>query len=91
MDKLAPLRLGQTQLNFAVFCTSSTWGVSSEHLNYKKHPMAGLLYRFHIRRVLESLQVLLPHEAGLNTADNLYTNEEFFKICERIMEFFMII
>ena len=29
-----------------------------------------------------SLQVPLPHEAGFNTADNPYTDEEFFKICE---------
>ena len=42
----SPLRLWQTKLNFAVFCTSSAWGVSSKHLNYKKHPMVKALYRF---------------------------------------------
>ena len=35
----APMRLWQMQLNFAVWCTSSACGVSSEHLNYVKHPM----------------------------------------------------
>ena len=35
----APLRLWQTQLNFAVWCTSSACGVSPAHLNYTKHPM----------------------------------------------------
>ena len=44
------------------------------------------MYRFHtyyhVRRILKRLQVLLPHEAGFNAADNPYTNEEFFKICE---------
>ena len=35
----APMCLWETQLNFAVWCTSSTCGVSSAHLNYKKHPM----------------------------------------------------
>ena len=44
------------------------------------------LYRFHVyyhvRRILKRLQVPLPHEAGFNAADNPYTNEEFFKICE---------
>ena len=29
----APLKLWQTQLNFSVFCASSTCGVSSAHLN----------------------------------------------------------
>ena len=35
----APMRLWQSQLNFAVWCTSSACGVSSEHLNHTKHPM----------------------------------------------------
>ena len=82
----APLKLWQTQLNFAVWCASSACGVSSEHLNYKKHPMVRAMYRFHMyyhmSRILKRLQVPLPHEAGFNSADNPYTNEEFFKICE---------
>ena len=82
----APLKQWQTQLNFAVFCASSASGVSSEHLNYKKHPMIRTLYRFHVyyhvRRVLKKLQVLLLHETGFNAADNPYTSEEFFKLCE---------
>ena len=34
----APMRLWQTQFNFAVWCTSSACGVSSAHLNYTKPP-----------------------------------------------------
>ena len=82
----APLKLSQTQLNFAVFCASSACGVSSAHLNYTKHPMIRAVYRFHIyyhvRRILKKLQVLLPHKTGFNAADNPYTESEFFKICE---------
>ena len=82
----APLRLWQMQLNFAVWCALSACGVSSEHLNYTKHPMVRALYRFyvyyHVRRVLKRLQVPMPHEASFNAADNPYTSEEFFKICE---------
>ena len=33
----APMRLWQTQLNFAVWWASSACGVSSAHLNYKKN------------------------------------------------------
>ena len=44
----APMRLWQTQLNFAVWCASSACSVSSAHLNYKKHPMIRSVYRFHI-------------------------------------------
>ena len=44
----APMRLWQTQLNFAVWCASSACGVSSVHLNYTKHPMIRAVYRFHV-------------------------------------------
>ena len=82
----APLKLWQTQLNYAVFCALSACGVSSAHLNYTKHPMIMSVYRFHVcyhvRRVLKRLQVPLPHETGFNAADNPYTESEIFKICE---------
>ena len=79
----APLKLWQTQLNFAVWCASSACGVSSAHLNYKKHPMIRAVYRFHVyyrmRRILKRLQVPLPHETGFNASDNPYTSSEFLK------------
>ena len=82
----APMQLWQAQLNFAVWCASSSCGVSSAHLNYKKHPMIRLVYRFHVyyhvRRVLKRLQAPLPHETSFNAADNPYTESEFLKICE---------
>ena len=43
-----PMRLWQTQLNFAVWCASSACGVSSEQLNYTKHLMIRSVYRFHV-------------------------------------------
>ena len=80
----APLKLWQTQLNFAVWCASSACRVSSAHLNYKKHPMIRSVYRFHVyyhvRRILKRLQAPLPHETGFKAADNPYTESEFFKI-----------
>ena len=48
--------------------------------------MVRALYRFHmyyhVRQALKRLQVPLPHKAGFNAADNSYSNEEFFKVCE---------
>ena len=82
----APMRLWQTQLNFAVWRTSCACGVSSAHLNYTKHPMIRSVYCFHVyyhvRQVLKRLQLSLPHETGFNGADNPYTESEFFKLCE---------
>ena len=80
------MRLWQAQLNFAVWCTSSTCGVSSAHLNYTEHPMIRTAYRFHVyyhvRRVLKRLQVPLLHETSFSPADNPYTESEFFKVCK---------
>ena len=42
----APLKLWQTQLKFAVWCTSSACGVSSVHLNYKNIQLLGLFIVF---------------------------------------------
>ena len=57
----APMRLWQTQLNFAVWCASSACRVSSAHLNYTKHPMIRSVYRFHVyyhvRRILKNYRV----------------------------------
>ena len=44
----APMRLWQTQMNFAVWCASSACGVSSAHLNYTKQPMIRAVYRFYV-------------------------------------------
>ena len=44
----APMRLWQTQLNYAVFCASSACGVSSVHLNYSKHSVVRAVYYFHV-------------------------------------------
>ena len=78
----APMRLWQTQLNFAVWCASSACGVSFAHLNYTTHPMLRAVYRFqvyyHVRRILKRLQVPLPQETGFNASDNAYTSSEFF-------------
>ena len=58
----APMRLWQTQLNFAVFCASSACGVSSAYLNYKAHQMIWSVYRFHlyyhVRRILKKYRCL---------------------------------
>ena len=82
----APMRLWHTQLNFAVICASSAFGVRSAHLNYTKHPMIRSVYHFHVyyhvRQVLKKLQTPLPNETGFNAADDPYTESEFFKICE---------
>ena len=72
--------------NSVEFCSVVASGVSSVHLNYKKHPMIRTVYRFHVyyqvRRILKRLQTPLLHETSFNTADNPYTSSEFLKICE---------
>ena len=74
----------QSQLNFAVFCASSTCGVSVEHLNAKE-PMIRSIYRFHvyyhIKRILKILEIPLPYENSFNQYNNPYKHEKFIGIC----------
>ena len=74
----------QSQLNFAVFCTSSACGVSVEHLNAKE-PMIRSIYRFHvyyhIRRILKILEIPLPYQNSFNQYSNPYNHEKFIGIC----------
>ena len=76
--------LWQSQLNFAVFCTSSACGVSVEHLNAKQ-PMIRSIYRFHvyyhIRRILKILELPLPYENSFNQYNNPYNHVKFIGIC----------
>ena len=78
------LTLWQSQLNFAVFCTSSTCGVCVEHMNAKK-PMIRSIYRFHvyyhIRRILKILEIPLPYENSFNQYNNPYNHEMLIRIC----------
>ena len=37
---------------------------------------------YHMRRVLKRLQVPLPYKSGFNAADNPFSSEWFFKICD---------
>ena len=57
------------QLNFMVFCASSTCGVSVENMNAKQQ-MIRSIYRFHvyyhIRRILKILEIPLPYENSFN-------------------------
>ena len=74
----------QSQLNFLVFCASSAFGVSVEHLNAKE-PMIRSIYRFHvyyhIRRILKILEIPLPYENSFNQYNNPYNHEKFIEIC----------
>ena len=74
----------QSQLNFAVFCTSSACGVSVEHLKAKE-PMIRSIYRFHIyyhiRRILKILEIPLPYENSFNQFNNPYNHEKYIHIC----------
>ena len=76
--------LWQTQLNFAVFCTSSACGVSVEHI-HAKILMIRSIYHFyayyHIRIILKILQIPLPCDNTFQKYNNPYSGEMFMKIC----------
>ena len=90
----APLRSWQTQLNFAVWCASSTCGVSSAHLNHTKHSMIRSVYRFHtyyhVRQVLKNYRFLCHMKPVLMLLLILTVSQKFKKFV-RIMGSLMIL
>ena len=76
--------LWQSQLNFVVFCASSACSASVEHLNAKES-MIRSIYRFHvyyhIRRILNRLEIPLPYENSFTKYNNPYNHEMLEKIC----------
>ena len=90
----APLKLWQTQLNFTVLCASSACRVSSAHLNYTKHSMIRLVYRFHVyyhmRRILKKYRCLCHTRPVLMQLITLILSQNFKKFV-RVMEFLMIL
>ena len=74
--------LWQMQLIFVVFCASSACGVSVEHMNAKK-PMIRSIYCFHvhyhIRRILQIIEIPLPYENSFNQYNNPYNHEKLIK------------
>ena len=77
----APMQLWQTQLNYVVFCALSACGVSSAHLNYTKHPMIRLFYRFHVyyhvRRILKNYRCLCHTRPVLMQLITLILSQNF--------------
>jgi len=78
-----PMKLWETQLNFAVHCATSAIGVCTEHLNAKE-PLVRSLYRFHvyyhIRRILKRMLVPTPSEEGFDKYNNAYDLKEVRRI-----------
>ena len=72
-------------LNFAMFCATSTLGISWQHLN---HPNLLLhsVYRFHIdihvRIILHHLGISLPHKDGFSKVNNSYIKSAYYSICD---------
>ena len=63
------------QLNFAIFCATSTLGISWQHLN---HPslLVRSVYRFHVyfhvRLIMHDLVISFPHEDAFSMAKITY-------------------
>ena len=73
------------QLNVAMFCSKSAFGISWQHLN---HPnlLVSTVYRFHVyfhvRLILHDLGISLPHEDGFSKVKNAYIKNAYYSICD---------
>ena len=80
-----PLSLWQTQLNFAIYCSTTACGISLDHLHYSKSPLVNSLFRFHviyqIKRVLRRLGAALPTDNGFKAFQNTWQKAAFYNLC----------
>ena len=76
----------QCQLNFAMFCVTSTIGIFWQHPN---HPnlLVRSVYKFrvyfHIRLILHELGISLPHEDGFSKVKNYYERSAYCNVCDQ--------
>ena len=72
------------QLNFAMFCVTSTLGIFWQHLNHL-NLLVRSVYRFHvyfhIRLILHKLGISLPHEDGFSNVKNSYIQSAYYSLC----------
>ena len=73
------------QLNFAMFCATSTLGISWQHLNHR-NLLVRAVYRFHVyfhvQLVLHDMGISLPHEEGFSKVKNDYIKSAYYSICD---------
>ena len=78
-----PMALWEVQLNFAVHCSTSGLGVSTEHLNAKQ-PLVKAVYRFHtyyhVRRILKRMLTPLPGTEIFDKYNNPFSLKEVRRI-----------
>ena len=84
---LKPKKLSfyRCQLNFAIYCATTALGISEQHLTHAKN-LVRSVYNFHVyyhvRKILNKLEVALPDEKDFAKFINRYSKEVYHNICE---------
>ena len=72
------------QLTFALFCATSAFGISWQHLNHS-NLLVPDVYRFHVyfnvRLIFHDLSLSLPHEDNFNKVKNAYIKSAYYSTC----------
>ena len=73
------------QLNFALFCATSAFSISWQHLNHL-NLLVRSVYRFHvyfhIRLILNDLGIPLQHEDGFSKIKNTYIKGAYYSVSD---------
>ena len=73
-----------SQLNFAMYCVSTAYGISSEHL-LAEDDMIRNIYCFHVvfqtRKILNTLGLRSPYVKAFNLFKSKYDLEKYRKLC----------
>ena len=79
------LSLWQTQLNFAIYCSTTACGISWQHLNGSKSSLVNAIFKFHViyqtKRILRRLDAPLPTDNGFEQYKNPWKKSVFYTLC----------
>ena len=68
-----------------MFCVTSALGISWQHLNHSNllvHSVYRFHLYFHVRLILNDLDVSLPHEDGFSKVKNAYIKSDHYSVCD---------
>lgn len=82
----SPMKLYQSQINFATHIATTACGISQEHLNHK-NPLLRSVFRFHtyyqIRKVLKYLRIRLVGDDKFDGLDSGYDVDRFGELLSK--------
>ena len=72
-------------VKFCLFCVTSAFGISWQHLNHSNlhvRTVCRFCVYFHVRIILRGLTISSPHKNGFSKVKNAYIKSAYYSICD---------